>query len=347
VSNIQRFENVKQVVIKSEIDFNKLAKANGVNALDFQKEASFAIQALSKNDYLQGVALSNVDSLKYAVLNVASIGLSLNPVHKLAYLVPRDKQVCLDISYIGLIKLATDCGQMKLIKAELVYEKDKFKYKGLGKEPIHEFEPFKERGALVGAYCIALTHDDKYLVEMMTASQIEGIKKRSEAAKRNSGPWITDFEEMAKKTVIKRASKTWPKTKLSTLLDQAIDVTNNADPIDLDHSPLTQIENQDQKETALNEVTELLKAIERTEEQFLKHLNTSLGRKVTALVDLTEIELNQQTILLKDMVEKRKPKEKDIVVDKTSQDELEERKRELNLKLGIKNENAGTDSSNK
>lgn len=344
MSNVTRIENLKQVVVKAEVDFVKLAKANGINALDFAKEASFAVQALNKNDYLQGVALSNVDSLKYAVMNVASIGLSLNPVHRLAYLVPRDKQVCLDISYIGLIKLATDCGSVKLVKAELVYEKDTFKYKGLGKEPTHEFNPFKDRGSITGAYCIALTHDEKYLVEMMTISQINAIKGRSEAAKKNSGPWMSDFEEMAKKTVIKRASKMWPKTKLSEVLDQAIDVTNNADPIDFESSPLPLIDSNQQAEKLL-EVTELLKALDRTEEQFLKHLNTSLGRKINALSELTEIELNQQTVLLKDIVDKKRTKE--VAQSSIDMAEIERQKAELNAKLGLTNENTSANTTDK
>lgn len=337
MSNAQRIENLKQIVVKSKVDFLELAKANGINALDYTKEASFAIQALNKNDFLQGIAMSNPDSLKYAVLNVASIGLSLNPVSRLAYLVPRDKQVCLDISYIGLVKLATDCGSVKLVQAQMVFSKDKFKYRGLGREPIHEFDPFKDRGDFVGVYCIAMTHDEKFLVEMMTAQEIDKIKSRSEAAKRNSGPWISDFSEMAKKTVIKRASKLWPKTKLTHVLEQAIDVSNTADPIDLEASSLP-TENTQENSEAIEQIKEALKTIERTEEQYIKHLNTALGRKIEKLEDLTQIEISQQLVLLADMIEKKKAK---------SEKDVEQLKADLAAKLGIKNENTESDKTDK
>lgn len=309
MSNLPQVENLKQIVVRSEIDFIKLAKANGVSTLDFAKEASFAIQLLTKNTFLQGIAMGNQDSLKYAVLNVAAIGLSLNPVHKMAYLVPRNKEVCLDISYIGLIKLATDTGSVKLVKAELVHKKDKFKYKGLGKEPLHEFNPFEDRGEFVGAYCVAITNDNKYIVEMMTANQINGIKARSEAAKRNSGPWITDFEEMARKTVVKRAAKYWPKTKLSNLLDQAIDVTNQAEPIELEASPLPKNESSEDRQAKLDSITELLIEYGRSENQYKAHLNTSLNRKIESLSDLTDLEIEQQLILLTERVNEKKAKE--------------------------------------
>lgn len=333
MSNIQRIENLKQIVIKQQTDFNQLAEASGVNKLDFAKEASFAIQALSKNDFLQSVAMSNQDSLKFAVLNVASIGLSLNPVSKLAYLVPRDKQVCLDISYIGLVKLATDCGSVKLVQAHLVFANDKFKYRGVGREPLHEFDPFKERGEFLGAYCVAITHDDKYLVEMMTVKEIDAIKNRAAS---KSGPWSTDYNEMARKTVIKRASKLWPKTKLTHVLEQAIDVSNSANPIDLETSLLPTNENQDKSEQ-IEKITECLIEINRTEDQYLKHLNTALNRKIQSLNDLTDIELNQQLSLLNDLVEKKKTKDALL-----NSDEIEKQKQALIEKLGGTSENSAT-----
>ena len=89
MSNIQRFENLKQVVAQTQPAFDELAKIHG--AVNYKREASFALQALTDNDYLASLAMGNQDSLKRAVINVAAIGLSLSPVHKLAYLVPRKK----------------------------------------------------------------------------------------------------------------------------------------------------------------------------------------------------------------------------------------------------------------
>ena len=74
------------------------------------KEKQFAIQALSSNDYLAKVAEGNRTSLQNAIINIASIGISLNPALKHAYLVPRKGGVCLDISYMGLLHLAQSSG---------------------------------------------------------------------------------------------------------------------------------------------------------------------------------------------------------------------------------------------
>src|SRR3546814_4153463 len=91
------------------------------------------------------------------MINVASTGLTLNPAHGHAYLVPRDGAIVLDISYKGLIKIATDTGSVLWARAECVYGKDTFRYHGPAAMPEHEADPFSERGEIVGAYCIAKT----------------------------------------------------------------------------------------------------------------------------------------------------------------------------------------------
>ena len=59
------------------------------------KESQFAIQYFQKNDYLAKTALANPTSAQNAIINVAAIGITLNPASKLAYLVPRDGMVAL------------------------------------------------------------------------------------------------------------------------------------------------------------------------------------------------------------------------------------------------------------
>lgn len=61
------------------------------------KESQFAIQLFQNNDYLAKVAFQNQTSTQNAIINVAAIGISLNPAQKLAYLVPRKGAICLDI----------------------------------------------------------------------------------------------------------------------------------------------------------------------------------------------------------------------------------------------------------
>src|SRR5690606_2753136 len=177
MSNIQHIEHSKQLVLKTETSFNELAIIHG--AVNFKREASFAIQALENNSYLAQVAYSNPDSLRNAVINVAAIGLSLNPVSKHAYLVPRDNKVCLDISYLGYIQLAVDVGAIKWAQAEIVCKNDKFTFNGMGMRPTHSFEPFGNRGEIVGAYCVAKTHDEEFIVPMMPIDEVYSIRDRS------------------------------------------------------------------------------------------------------------------------------------------------------------------------
>ena len=195
----------------------------------FEREAGFAIQVLSSNDYALSLAMKNRQSVVNAVTNVGAIGLSLNPAKKHAYLVPRDGRICLDISYMGLIELAVASGSIRWAQAAIVHQADGFRLNGLDRPPAHEFNPFStERGEPVGAYVVAKTADGDYLTEVMSVAEINDIRDRSSAwkawvEKKKKCPWVTDWGEMAKKTVIKRASKLWPKTER---LDQATHFLN-------------------------------------------------------------------------------------------------------------------------
>jgi len=211
-----------------------VSKAN--TGVVFEVESMFAVQALSKNDCLAGIANKNLSSLRNAIINVASVGLSLNPVTQYAYLVPRDGSVCLDVSYKGLLKLATDCGSILWGRAELVYEKDTFRYRGPSTQPEHEADVFSDdRGKFVGAYCVAKTAEGDLLVDVMNAKEIEQVQNTSKTTKADT-PWKKWFGEMAKKTIIKRASKTWPRSDKSERLTQAIQIVNDHDGLDLDAS---------------------------------------------------------------------------------------------------------------
>ena len=184
-------------------------------SISFDREAGFAIQQLSKNDYMMKAAQNNRQAVVDAVINVAAIGVSLNPAKKQAYLVPRDGKICLDISYMGLMDLAQATGSVKWAQAALVCETDGFTLSGLDKPPSHVFDPFsKDRGAIKGVYVTIKTVHDEYLTHTMTIDDAYAIRDRSSAWKSSkSGPWKTDEGEMIKKTCVKQAYKYWPKTE--------------------------------------------------------------------------------------------------------------------------------------
>ncbi|SOE49091.1 recombinase RecT [Orrella dioscoreae] len=186
-------------------------------SLNFDKEAGFAIQVLQGSDYALGIAMQNRQSVINAVTNVAAIGISLNPAKKQAYLVPRDGRICLDISYMGLMDLAIATGSIRWGQARVVHEHDHFELDGFDKQPVHRYAPFsKQRGEIVGVYVVVKTADGDYLTDTMSVDDVNAIRDRSSAwkawvSKKKSCPWVTDWSEMAKKTVVKRASKYWPK----------------------------------------------------------------------------------------------------------------------------------------
>lgn len=305
MSNIVRAENLKQIVDSTKPDFNKLAEIHG--AVSFDSEAAYAMQILNSNSYLLSKAAGNPDSLKTAVLNVAAMGLTLRPDQKLAYLVPRNGSVCLDISYMGYVHLATEAHAIKWAKAEIVRERDTFQFNGHGKDVTHPFNPFaKDRGEIVGCYVTAMTHDGDYLVEMMSIEEIYNIRDRSEAWKSGkSCPWKTDESEMIKKTVIKRAYKSWPKTdSRGNRFAKAVAVSNTADPIDFD-TPID-VDVINELEPKIATIRELLKAIPRKESDFLHHLPIIHNRKIESLEELTPIEADSSIVFLKQIVEARR-----------------------------------------
>ena len=309
MSNIEKYEVAKDLVLSSEFDFKKLADAHG--AVDWEKEASFAVQALKNNNYLCGVAYGNPDSLKMAVVNVAAVGLTLNPVRALAYLVPRDGRVSLDVSYRGYIQLAIDSGAIEWAKAEVVFEQDEFQYNGMGREPTHRFNPFSERGSPVGAYCAVKTKSGDYLVEMMSIADIYSIRDRSKAwqsykKKGSSCPWVTDEGEMIRKTVIRRAYKMWPIPSASAeRLEEAMQAT--FDDHEIDVSPLT-----GEKIEALESVKNKLELLDKkpTDEKFVSYLSRLYSRNIDSIESLTEYELKKLGALLDQWIKVKGEKQK-------------------------------------
>lgn len=216
----------------SKARFDKLA---GEGALvSFEREALFAMQHLTKSDFITKIAAANPRSVFLAMTNAASTGLSLNPVYGLAYLVPRDGAIKLDISYKGLLQIATDTGSIMWGRAECVYAADTFKYRGPAEPPIYEADPFAEdRGPMRGVFCVAKTDEGDILCGVMTMKQLEEVRSKSDAwnhGKEGSrGPWESFPEEMAKKAIIKREQKTWPRTDKHKRLAEAVDIANEAE----------------------------------------------------------------------------------------------------------------------
>ena len=113
--------------------------------------------------------------------------------------------------YRGLVDLARRSGSILDIQAHVVYEDDEWLYR-LGTDPVlnhvPNFDGKREDKNIVGAYAVAWLKDARPHPEFMSIGDIKAIMSRSNA--KESGPWVTDFAEMCKKTVVRRIVKLLP-----------------------------------------------------------------------------------------------------------------------------------------
>lgn len=231
MSELSLIQRVERAVMDPSLK-DQFERVKVVDTMVWDRESEFALQLLSRNEFSMKTAMNNVQSLRDAITNVASFGITLAPAQKLAYLVPRDKSICLDISYMGMAHVAVDSGAVRMVHAELVYENDVFERQGVDKEPIHKRNDFaapKDRGNVIGAYCVAKTAHGDFITDTMSIEEIIYIRDRTESWKAHVGPkksrtpWATDPGEMFKKTVVRRAYKMWPRAKR---LDETIHYMN-------------------------------------------------------------------------------------------------------------------------
>ena len=144
-----------------------------------------------------------------AMMTAAQLGLEPNTPLGQAYLIPYGNQCQFQLGYKGLIDLAYRSGEVSTIQAQVVHENDIFTY-SFGLEPELKHIPAKtDRGEPTHVYAMFRTKDGGYGFEVMSVDDVRAhAKKHSKTF--SSGPWQTSFEEMAKKTVLKKALKYAP-----------------------------------------------------------------------------------------------------------------------------------------
>jgi recombination protein RecT len=210
----------------------------GMDLVQIKKEVSFALQHISRNAKLKDCT---VESKIASVINIANIGLTLNPVSKEAYLIPRYSRVIngmectLEPSYVGLVKLLTDAGSVKSMVANVVYGNDKFEIDLADNQTPVRHKPeltHSKRGVVLGCYALATLPDGTRQVEWMDLEQLYLIRDRSETyaaykeGKIKSCTWVSDETEMIRKTLVKRIFKYLPRTERMEQIDNAIHVDN-------------------------------------------------------------------------------------------------------------------------
>jgi phage RecT family recombinase len=205
--------------------------------LKWAAERQFAETAIQKNP---AIASCTPTSLASCMLDCAYSGLSLSPTLAHAYLVPYKDTCTFAPGYRGLLHLAYKAGTVKSVQVNTVHEHDpEFQVWSdeSGRHLKHIENQRGNPGATTHAYCIAnLTAGGPPLIEVMNAAQLNAVEaqaKRKGGGAVWSGPWR---DEMCKKAVLRRASKTWPKDS-GGALEHMMAVADRFGGVDFDDVP--------------------------------------------------------------------------------------------------------------
>lgn len=174
--------------------------------IDSERFTRIAITTIRQNPKL---AQCTQASLLGALMTSAQLGLEPGVLGQ-CYLIPYGRECQFQISYKGMIELLRRSGQLKDIYAYSVYSNDEFEMVyGLRRDLKHKPKLDGDRGEMIGCYCVAILKDDTIAFEFMTKQEIETHGKKFSKTFGN-GPWKSDFEAMAHKTVVKKMLKWLP-----------------------------------------------------------------------------------------------------------------------------------------
>ncbi|MDD7543001.1 MAG: recombinase RecT [Peptoniphilaceae bacterium] len=196
----------------------RMALPENIQSERFQR---VALTAFSGNPKLQ-----KADPVSFiaAMMQSAQLGLEPNTPLGQAYLIPYGNQIQFQIGYKGLIDLALRSGKYRSIYAHEVRENDEFSIAyGIEETIKHVPNMVGDRGEVTGYYAVYKLENGGYGMFYMTKKEVmEHARKFSKTF--NNGPWKTDFDAMAKKTVLKQVLKYAP---MSIELQQATSIDEN------------------------------------------------------------------------------------------------------------------------
>lgn len=176
-------------------------------------------------------------SILVALTTASSLGLDITPGMNEGALVPvwnkhTNGYVCdFRVMYQGIVKLLRQSGVVG-VRSAVVREGDEFVYGYTPDLVMRHLPALSDRGAVVGVYATATLPDGSRVLEYMDRAEVEAIRARSQSP--NDGPWVTDWSEMARKTVLKRLGKHGPR---SVELQRAINHDNSEYEAKADVSP--------------------------------------------------------------------------------------------------------------
>jgi recombination protein RecT len=187
-----------------------------VSGLSADRMVRLAITMLRRNEALQKCTPLSVMS---CVVEIAQLGLEPEGVLGHAYMVPFGDQCTLIVGYRGFMHLMYQSGVITEVSAEIVRKGDKFqRVLGTERQLVHIPEPIPEKDEeknWLGAYAVARLLNNSTAFEYLEKTKIYQARARSRGYQKHlkegkSTPWVTDPEEMWKKTPIRRLAKRMP-----------------------------------------------------------------------------------------------------------------------------------------
>ena len=184
------------------------AAPRGVQAVRFARVA----ESLIMNDTSGALIKCERRSLLNAVMICAQTGLEPGPIGHAA-IVPYKGKAQWQAMYRGMLHLMHRSEQIASVQAGVVREKDNFDYDE-GSKPFVEWKkpmlPEADRGDIVCVFCALIPRQGSPYVGVMHISDVEAIRDKYSKGKRDDRPWVTAFDSMAMKTIIKRVAKLAP-----------------------------------------------------------------------------------------------------------------------------------------
>lgn len=186
-----------------------------------QSSIKAALPSVVKSERFIRVALTEIRKSKQlqqcdpvsvcaAVMQAAQLGLEFGSSLGQIYLVPFGQECTLMVGYRGYVALLQRSGAIKSMTAHCVFEGDFFEYElGLDQKLVHR--PTGKQTNLVAVYAVATLNDGTKQFEVMSREAVEYIRDTFSRGK-NSDAWRKSFDEMAKKTVVRRLIKMLPIT---------------------------------------------------------------------------------------------------------------------------------------
>ncbi len=229
---------------------NQTIRAQLKNSL---KENAGAFMSSMIDLYASDTYLQNCDPEKVALecIKAAALKLPISKALGFAYVVPYDGKPTFTIGYKGLIQLAMRTGQYRTINADVVYEGE---YVG-GDKLTGEIDLSGEKTSdkIIGYFCYIELINGFSKTLYMTKEQVETWAKRySPSAKKGTfSPWVSEFDKMAQKTVIRRLISTYGamSMEMQNVVDEDLDneakvnreIASNANIIEIDAAELKKI----------------------------------------------------------------------------------------------------------